>query len=77
MIILTRAGDCSSGEKARTQYFLNQPTKETICRAAETQQTFSGVASLRSWAEETGELTEDDLLISASVDEGGEFYSSM
>ena len=52
-------------------------TKETICRAAETQQTFSGVASLRSWAEETGELTEDDLLISASVDEGGEFYSSM
>ena len=45
--------------------------EETICRAAETEQTFSGVARLKSWAEETGELSENDLLISASVDEEG------
>ena len=50
-------------------------TKVTICRAAETQQTFSGVAHLKSWAAETGELSQDDLLISASVDEGGQFYN--
>ena len=42
-----------------------------LCRHAEIHQTLSGVAHLKSWAEETGQLSGDDLLISASVDEGG------
>ena len=33
------------------------------------------MARIKAWAEETGELTEDDLLISASVDEEGYSYS--
>ena len=41
------------------------------CRHAEIYQTLSGVARLKSWAKETGELSENDLLISASVDEEG------
>ena len=63
-------GNCTNGEIFICLTPL-QSTKETLCRHAETQQTFSGVAHLRSWAAETGELSQNDLLISASVDEEG------
>ena len=65
-----RTGNCTNGELFASLASLESP-KGTLFRQAEIHQTFSGVARLKSWAAETGELSQDDLLISASVDEGG------
>ena len=62
-----------SHQSVRAQHLTNPSHR--VSRAAETEQTFSGVARIKAWAEEIGELTEDDLLISASVDEEGYSYS--
>ena len=35
------------------------------------EQTLQGVAAVRGWSGEAGELEAEDLLISANVDEGG------
>ena len=69
MILSVINGSCMSGMISSSPHLRHRTTNIYPSRDAERDQTRTGVSRIMNWAVTTGSLGDEDLLISASVDE--------